>query len=186
MLGADARTHTSPPSPALISLSRRKSWFCLSVSPSHLNTVKPERTSNPGHRLTAVTLCTMVRHSAWTVPLPPPLCPDHHPSTPSPNQPSEPAPLSLSWFRNSGPDGASVTLCSMLYYSVRGLAGPRQRYPKAKIQIFTFFDKCRYQRYLSLSCVCACVSLAPVRPAACVLRDKPSTGFSPSLSNSKA
>lgn len=52
--------------------------------------------------------------------------------------------------------------------------------PKQKSKYLTF-DKCRYQRILSFLSVCS-----PFCPAACVLRDKPSTGFSPSLSNSKA
>ncbi|MEQ2313625.1 hypothetical protein AMECASPLE_003984 [Ameca splendens] len=80
-------------------------------------------------------------------------------------------------------NGASVTLLSKALLQARP-SWPHKRYPKAKIQIFKLFDKRRYQRYLSLSCVSLC---RPSRPAACVLRDKTQLWLLVfSLSNSKA
>lgn len=76
---------------------------------------------------------------------------------------------------------ASVTLCLMLY-SKWGCRDLTSAIPKQKSKYLTF-DKCRYQRYLSVLCLSP---FSLFHPAACVLRDKPSTGFSPSLSNSKA
>lgn len=79
-------------------------------------------------------------------------------------------------------DFVPVTLCLRLY-SEWGLKDLTSAIPKQKSKYLTF-DKCRYQRYLSV--LCLSLSFSPFHPAACVLRDKPSTGFSPSLSDSKA
>lgn len=82
--------------------------------------------------------------------------------------------------RSGSAQWASVTLCFNALFEVR-LCRCYERYPKAKIQIFNFWQiqipkKSLFPVYLFF----------PFCPAACVLRDKPSTGFSPSLSNSKA
>lgn len=78
---------------------------------------------------------------------------------------------------------ASVTLCLNALLRVQ-VVGPHKRYPKAKIQIFNFWQTQIPKK--SLCPVSLSSFLSSSHPAACVLRDKPSTGFSPSLSNSKA
>lgn len=77
------------------------------------------------------------------------------------------------------PTGFSDTLSNALF-QVR-LYRSYERYSKAKIQIFNFWQMQIPKKSLFPVCL-----FSPFCPAACVLRDKPSTGFSPSLSNSKA